>query len=86
MGRYITNMNLNNSDIEKLTQNLPPEEEQGPMPDTSNVLEDVKEMRNRIILYKQKKIDTHLPEDKFTQKLERIIQIYIIIFQLFLKK
>lgn len=64
-------MNLNKSDIEKLTQNLPPEEEQGPMPDTSNVLEDVKEMRNRIILYKQKKIDTHLPEDKFTQKLER---------------
>ena len=28
-------------------------------------------MKNRIILYKSKKIDLHLPEDKFTQKLEK---------------
>lgn len=62
-------MNLNKADLERMTQNLP-EEDTGPMPDTSYILEEVKEMRNRIILYKTKKIDRNLKESEFTKKLE----------------
>jgi hypothetical protein len=66
-------MNLNKEDLERMTKNMP-EEDTGPMPDTSYVIEDVKELQNRIILYKTKKIDVHLPEDKFTKKLEKDYQ------------
>jgi hypothetical protein len=64
-------MKFNKEDLERMTQNLPEEEESGPMPDTSYILDDVKEMRNRIILYKTKKIDRNLKEEEFTNKLER---------------
>ena len=63
-------MKLNKADLEKMTQNLP-EEDNGPMTDTSYIIEDVREMRNKIILYKTKKINRNLKEEEFTSKLER---------------
>jgi len=64
-------MKLTKEDLERMTQNIPNDEESGPLPDTSYVLEDAKEMKNRIILYKTKKIDRNLSEDEFIKKLER---------------
>ena len=63
-------MNFNKEDLERMAQNPPPEDN-GPMPDTSYVMEDVKEMKNRIELYHLKKIDRHLSEEKFIDKLKK---------------
>ena len=52
-------MNLNKEDLEKMTKNLP-EEDNGPLPDTSYVLEDVKDMMNKIYLYNTKKLYNNL--------------------------
>ena len=63
-------MNLNREDLEKIAKNAP-QDDNTPMPDTSYVLDDVREMKNRIELYHLKKIDRHLTEDQFTSKLEK---------------
>ena len=63
-------MNLNREDLERMAKNTP-QDDNGPMPDTSYVLDDVREMKNRIELYHLKKIDRHLTEDQFTSKLEK---------------
>lgn len=67
-------MNLNKEDLERMTKNLPNEDDEGPPPDTSYVLDDVKEMSNRIKLYHAKKIDMHLPEDRFIKKMKKDYQ------------
>lgn len=64
-------MNLTKEDLERMTKNLPPEEEQGPLPDTSGLIEEVKEMKNRIVLYHMKKNDRHLTEEQFIKKIEK---------------
>lgn len=63
-------MNLNREDLEKMAKNAP-QDDNAPMPDTSYVLDDVREMKNRIELYHLKKTDRHLTEDQFTSKLEK---------------
>ena len=63
-------MNLNREDLERMAKNAP-QDDNAPMPDTSYVLDDVREMKNRIELYHLKKIDRHLTEDQFTSKLEK---------------
>jgi hypothetical protein len=65
-------MQITKEQLEKLAQaNAQSGEDDGPMPDTSYVLEDVKDMTNRITLFKQKKIDRHLTELQFSSKLEK---------------
>jgi hypothetical protein len=64
-------MNLNKEDLERMVKNNPQQEDQGPMPDTSYLIDDVKEMRNRVLLYHQKKIDRQLSENEFVKKIEK---------------
>ena len=64
-------MNITKDQIEKLAAMKAQEEDDGPIRDTSYVLDDVKDMLNRITLYKSKKIDRHLTELEFSSKLER---------------
>lgn len=61
-------MNLNREQIEKLSQNR--EEDTGPLPDNSYVMNDVKEMKEMIRLYKNGEIDQNLSESEFKSKLE----------------
>lgn len=63
-------MNLNKEDLEKMTKNLP-EEDNGPLPDTSYVLEDVKDMMNKIYLYNTKKLYNNLNPNEFVEKLKK---------------
>jgi hypothetical protein len=64
-------MNLNKEDLERMCNNIPEEEEKGEMVDTSYVMDDVKEIMNRIRLYNDKKIDRHLSMEQFKEKLDR---------------
>lgn len=66
-------MNLTKEHIEKLVKSQP-ENDNLPMPDTSYVIHDVKEIQNRIKLYDQKKIDRHLSNEEFTNKLKNKYQ------------
>lgn len=63
-------MNLNKEDLERMVKNAP-QDDNTPMPDTSFVMEEVKEMKNRIELYHLKKIDRHNTEEQFTNKLKK---------------
>ena len=63
-------MNLNKDDLEKMTKNLP-KEDNGPLPDTSYVLEDVKDMMNKIYLYNTKKLYNNLNPNEFVEKLKK---------------
>jgi hypothetical protein len=64
-------MNITKEQIEKLAAAKAQEEDDGPMQDNSYVLEDVKDMMNRIKLFKEKQIDRHLSELQFSAKLEK---------------
>lgn len=66
-------MKLTKEHIEKLVQSQP-QDDNVPMPDTSYVIDDVKEIQNRIKLYDQKKIDRHLGKEEFTDKLKNNYQ------------
>lgn len=63
-------MNLNKDDLERMTKNLP-KEDNGPLPDTSYVLEDVKDMMNKIYLYNTKKLYNNLNPNEFVEKLKK---------------
>ena len=62
-------MKLTKEHIEKLVASQP-ENDNVPMPDTSYVIDDVKEIQNRIRLYDRKKIDRNLTQEQFTNKLK----------------
>ena len=64
-------MNITKEQIEKLAAAKAQEGDDGPMQDNSYVLEDVKDMMNRIKLFKEKQIDRHLTELQFSSKLEK---------------
>ena len=63
-------MNLNKEDLERMTKNLP-EDYNSPLPDTSYVLEDVKDMINKINLYNSRKLYNNLNPGEFVEKLKR---------------
>ena len=63
-------MNLNKADLERMTQNLP-EDDNKPLPDTSYVLEDVKDMIKKINLYNSKKLYNNFNPNEFVEKLKR---------------
>ncbi len=63
-------MNLNKEDLERMTRNLP-EDDNNPLPDTSYVLEDVKDMINKINLYNSKKLYSNLNPGEFVEKLKK---------------
>ena len=62
-------MKLTKEHIEKLVASQP-QNDNVPMPDTSYVIDDVKEIQNRIRLYDLKKIDRNLTQEQFTNKLK----------------
>ena len=64
-------MQITKEQIEKLAAAKAQEQDDGPLRDNSYVLEDVKDMKNRIKLFKEKKIDRHLTELEFSSKLEK---------------
>ena len=66
-------MKLTKEHIEKLAASQP-ENDNTPMPDTSYVMDDVKEIQNRIRLYSLKKIDRNLNHEQFTNKLKKDYQ------------
>ena len=64
-------MQITKDQIEKLAKAQTQKQDDGPMRDTSYVMDDVKDMINRIKLYQDKKIDRHLTELEFSSKLEK---------------
>ena len=66
-------MKLTKEHIEKLVANQP-KDDNVPMPDTSYVIDDVKEIQNRIRLYDRGKIDRNLSREQFTDKLKNNYQ------------
>lgn len=62
-------MNLNKEHLEKLIKNSPIDNT--PVPDTSYVYEDVKDMINKINLYDKKKLYKNLNHEEFTLKLKK---------------
>ena len=62
-------MNLNKEDLEKLAKNIP--EDNKPLPDTSYVYDDVKDMINKIDLYKTKKLYKNFNDEQFIDKLKK---------------
>lgn len=66
-------MKLTKEYIEKLAASQP-QNDNTPMPDTSYVMDDVKEIQNRIRLFSQKKIDRNLSNEEFTNKLKKDYQ------------
>ena len=62
-------MKLTKEHIDKLVASQP-QDDNAPMPDTSYVIDDVKEIQNRIKLYDRKKIDRNLTQEQFTNKLK----------------
>ena len=79
-------MNLNKEDLERMCNNIPEEEEKGEMADNSYVMDDVKEIMNRIRLYNDKKIDRHLSMEKFKEKLDKDYKRLKDNFLVFMKK
>jgi len=63
-------MNLKKADFERMKRNLP-EDDNNPLPDTSYVLEDVKDMINKINLYNSKKLYSNLNPGEFVEKLKK---------------
>ena len=61
-------MNLNREQLERLAQNK--EEDTGPLPDNSYVMDDVKEMQEVIREYKNGELYQNLSETEFKTKLE----------------
>ena len=66
-------MKLTKEHIEKLVASQP-KDDNVPMPDTSYVIDDVKEIQNRIRLYDRGKIDRNLSREQFTDKLKNNYQ------------
>ena len=64
-------MEITKEQLEKIAKSQSQEQEDGPMKDTSYVMDDVKDMINRIKLYQDKKNDRHLTELEFSSKLEK---------------
>lgn len=62
-------MNLNKEDLEKMIKNN--KEDNSPLQDTSYVLEDVKDLINKLNLYHKKKLYQNLNFEQFLEKLKK---------------
>ena len=62
-------MNLNKEDLENYIKNTP--EDNSPLPDTSYVYDDVKDMLNKMNLFKTKRLYKNLNEEQFVNKLKK---------------
>lgn len=62
-------MNLNKEDIEKMVKNN--KEDDTPVPDSSYVYDDVKDLLNKIKLYNSKKLYKNLNFEEFLEKLKK---------------